>query len=783
MAGASDFKLSAQLLAHEADVRDVSFPSADLILSASRDHTVRAWRRTQTSPPTFEPLITNKGTEFVNSLAYLPPSADSPEGLIVSAGTDTIIDVRRTDATPSDNAERLLIGHSRNICSLAVVPGGKQLVSGSWDNSARVWSVGKWDVEAVLTEHEGAVWDVLPLDDKIIVTGCADKSIRIFDTSKIVAGEVAPKSTIYTPDIVRALCKVPAGHPTGADIASGHNDGVVRLYKLSGQQVGELHGHESFIYSLSTLPSGEIASSGEDRTVRVWRGTECVQTITHPAISVWTVAACSENGDIATGASDGVIRVFSRSLDRAADAETLAHFEESVKSSSIPQQQVGGINKEKLPGPEFLTTKSGTKEGQVQMIREENGNVTAHQWSMGQQQWINVGTVVDAVGSSGKKTEYQGKMYDYVFDVAIEEGQPSLKLPFNLSENPYERATKFINDNELSINFLDQVAQFIVQNTQGATIGQNEDTGPEPYGASDRYRPGNDQQISTKAKVIPQREYLDITAAKYEPIFKKIASINSGLVAAGRKDDSLNPDAQNVLAQLKQSLEAGKPAVTDEATKLVFIMCTQWDYADRLAPMDLLRCIAVSPATAKYRTSADSDVVAIATAAPFEGVPAGAEPNENCCMMAARTIANLFQTQAGRETISRPAATQAIDAFISRILGFGGQKAIGAFNRNLLVALTTILINLSVLASWRVGSISNAIQVHSLTLLSHILQKQSDSEVVYRALVASGTFITSVGAAAPDAKSMVVPVRTAKDKASEDRVKEVADEVLALLGK
>lgn len=238
-----------------------------------------------------------------------------------------------------------------------------------------------------------------------------------------------------------------------------------------------------------------------------------------------------------------------------------------------------------------------------------------------------------------------------------------------------------------------------------------------------------------------------------------------------------------MLAQLKQSLEAGAPKITEEAVKLVFIMCTKWDYADRLAPMDLLRCIAVHAPTAKYRTSNGSDVVMAAIAAPFEGIPAGAEPNENCCMMAARTIANLFQTQAGRETVCRPVTTNAIDAFISRVLGFGGQQAIGAFNRNLLIALTTILINLSVLASWRVGSISNAIQVHSLTLLSHILQKQTDSEVVYRALVASGTFITSVGAAAPDAKSMGVPVRAAKEKASEDRVKELADEVLAILSK
>jgi phospholipase A-2-activating protein len=147
--------------------------------------------------------------------------------------------------------------------------------------------------------------------------------------------------------------------------------------------MAELHGHESFVYSLASLPTGELVSAGEDRTVRIWKDTDCMQTITHPAISVWSVAVCAENGDIVSGASDNIARVFTRSPDRIADAETLAAFQESVKASAIPEQQVGSINKEKLPGPEFLTTRSGTKEGQVQMIRELDGSVTAHTWSMG----------------------------------------------------------------------------------------------------------------------------------------------------------------------------------------------------------------------------------------------------------------------------------------------------------------------------------------------------------------------------------------------------------------
>lgn len=36
-----------------------------------------------------------------------------------------------------------------------------------------------------------------------------------------------------------------------------------------------LSGHTSFVYSLTVLPNGDIASAGEDRTVRVWHG-ECL---------------------------------------------------------------------------------------------------------------------------------------------------------------------------------------------------------------------------------------------------------------------------------------------------------------------------------------------------------------------------------------------------------------------------------------------------------------------------------------------------------------------------
>lgn len=53
-----------------------------------------------------------------------------------------------------------------------------------------------------------------------------------------------------------------------------------------------------------------------------WPDGECSQVIVLPAISVWAVSTMP-NGDIVTGSSDGIVRVFTNSEERWADAEDL----------------------------------------------------------------------------------------------------------------------------------------------------------------------------------------------------------------------------------------------------------------------------------------------------------------------------------------------------------------------------------------------------------------------------------------------------------------------------
>lgn len=81
------------------------------------------------------------------------------------------------------------------------------------------------------------------------------------------------------------------------------------------------------------------------------------------------------------------------------------------------------------------------------------------------------------------------KEYDYVFTIDVNEGGPSMKLPYNVSDDPWLTAHNFLQKNDLSPMFLDQVANFIIENTKGHVVGPAQPAGGDPFtGESPRHR-------------------------------------------------------------------------------------------------------------------------------------------------------------------------------------------------------------------------------------------------------------------------------------------------------
>lgn len=219
-----------------------------------------------------------------------------------------------------------LRGHSSTVSTLAPGNVNNVLLSGSWDKTAIVWKITGFEEQnsIKLEGHEAAVWCICALKSGKFVTGSADKSIIYWNSSgeklKILKGHK---------DCVRALLSLP-----NDSIISASNDATIKFWNEDGECVKELYGHTNYIYSLAFnyhLGENTFISGGEDCTLRMWNfDGELGNPITLPAQSVWSVA-CLKNGDIVTGTSDGIVRIFTKDSSRFADEQTQATFNSSVE--------------------------------------------------------------------------------------------------------------------------------------------------------------------------------------------------------------------------------------------------------------------------------------------------------------------------------------------------------------------------------------------------------------------------------------------------------------------
>ncbi|KAJ6559973.1 quinon protein alcohol dehydrogenase-like superfamily [Mycena capillaripes] len=257
--------------------------------------------------------------DAVQSVAF------SPDGRrIVSGSYDNTIRIWDSETGAALGAP--LTGHSGRVLSVAFSPDGRRIVSGSDDNTIRIWdSETGAALGAPLTGHSGTVLSVaFSPDGRRIVSGSSDNTIRIWD-SETGAALGAPL-TGHSGTVLSV-----AFSPDGRRIVSGSYDNTIRIWDSeTGAALGApLTGHSNTVVSVAFSPDGRrIVSGSSDNTICIWdseTGAALGAPLTGHSGMVLSVAFSPDGRRIVSGSDDNTIRIWDSETGAALGAPLTGH--------------------------------------------------------------------------------------------------------------------------------------------------------------------------------------------------------------------------------------------------------------------------------------------------------------------------------------------------------------------------------------------------------------------------------------------------------------------------
>jgi WD40 repeat protein len=239
-------------------------------------------------------LKTFKGHDnSVRCVTYLPG------GKVVSGSNDDTLKVWDIQIGQCIST---LKGHSSFVSCITYLPSG-EVVSGSRDGTMKVWDIHTGRCISTLKGHSSTVYCVTYLPSGEVVSGSYDNTLKVWD---IKIGQCI-KTLIGHSSTVRCITYLPSG-----EVVSASWDYTLKVWNIkTGQCIRTLEGHSNYVTCVIYLPSGEVLSGSDDKTLKLWdiKTGQCIKTLKAHSASIRCVTYLP-SGEVVSGSEDHTLKVW-----------------------------------------------------------------------------------------------------------------------------------------------------------------------------------------------------------------------------------------------------------------------------------------------------------------------------------------------------------------------------------------------------------------------------------------------------------------------------------------
>ena len=296
---------SGSISGHSTSAPRSSAPISQPASSPTTSQAPSSGRTFSGSPKSQLDLWRCVGTLTGHSSWVMSLAISSRKQILVSGSLDDTIRVWNLQ---TGNLIRTLSGHLKAVNSVAISPDGQLLVSGSDDTTVKIWNLQTGDLLHSLVGHSRDVNSVMITPNGLLLaSGSEDRTVRLW---KVRTGEL-----LRTLSGTAGMVKSVAISPNSLLLASGGLDNQIKLWHLgSGELTRILYGHFNSVNSVAITPDGQILASGsKDKTIRLWnlQTGEVIRTLTGHSDMVNAIVITPDGRMLISGSSDKTIKIWS----------------------------------------------------------------------------------------------------------------------------------------------------------------------------------------------------------------------------------------------------------------------------------------------------------------------------------------------------------------------------------------------------------------------------------------------------------------------------------------